>query len=136
MLSAFTPARRAAKLTFSKMDFSVENLIRLGKELSLAMIDILKISKTENVTELNHSRFMVVNQDHLATAVENFSKQMTGDIELCSCAASTNYNRTDQTATEKTRLCPENCINRDKKGGAIWWRRTARQLQVQLRLTV
>ena len=113
ILSAFKPARRAAQLTFSTMDLSVENLNRLEKELSLAMNDILKISKTEIVTQLNHSRFMGVNKDPLATAVENFSKQMTGNIELYNCAASTNYNRTDQTATEKTRICPENCINRD-----------------------
>ena len=67
ILSAFKPVRRAAQLTFSTMDLSVENLNRLEKELSLAMNDILKISKTEIVTQLNHSRFMGINKDPVSS---------------------------------------------------------------------
>ena len=86
---AVTPTRRAVRLTFCKMDFSVEHLNRFEKELSLAMNEILKMSKAQSVTELNHSRLMAVNKDPLATAVENLSKLMTSNLELCKSAAST-----------------------------------------------
>lgn len=71
------------------MDFTVTDLHKMEKNLRSSMDQILHATKAQSVEALNHSVLMKMNKDTLANFVENISKLLIGNIDLCKSAAGT-----------------------------------------------
>jgi hypothetical protein len=78
------------------MDFNVADLHKREEVLRSSLDQILKTInnaknavKTENIKELNHEALMKLNKNMLANFVENLSKSLISNIDLCLSAAGT-----------------------------------------------
>ena len=78
------------------MDFNVAELHKREEVLRSSLDQILKTVnnaknavKTENIEELNHAALMRLNKDVLANFVENLSKSLISNIDLCKSTACT-----------------------------------------------
>ena len=69
------------------MDFSVNALTKMEKELTVKLNQVLKASKVLSTDELTHHGLMKMNKDTLANFVEDLAKLMNGNIDLCKSAA-------------------------------------------------
>ena len=70
------------------MEFSIDSLHKMEKDLNTALNLIMKTSKVDNVDNLNRTILMKWNKDPLAEWVEKLSKLLNSNIGLCKAAAS------------------------------------------------
>ena len=71
------------------MDFSIETVQKIEKDLNLVVRDVLKSCKVQSVDEINHALLMkqsCCSKDALATFVERLLKLSSAKIELCKSA--------------------------------------------------
>ena len=71
------------------MDFNIADLHKKEEVLRSSVDQILKAVKIGNIKELNHAALMKCNKDTLANLVENLSKSLISNIDLCKSAAGT-----------------------------------------------
>ena len=69
------------------MEFSLDSLHSMEKDLNTALNLIMKTSKVDNVDNLNRTVLMKWNKDHLAEWVEKLSKLLNNSIGICKAAA-------------------------------------------------
>lgn len=69
------------------MDFTVNSLNKIEKDIFATMNQVLKAANVQTVEELNHTVLMKVNKDPLAKFVENLAKLWKNNVELCKAAA-------------------------------------------------
>ncbi len=71
------------------MDFSIEALHSLEKDMQTALQQLFKTVKISSISELSHPNLVKLQKDPLATLVKNFVNLFDKNMSLCKAAAST-----------------------------------------------
>ncbi len=71
------------------MDFTVQSLHNMEKDLNSTLLKLFKDTKTHAVEELNHTILVKLHKDPLADFVEKLAVLLKSNLELCKSAAST-----------------------------------------------
>ena len=102
------------------MDYSVDSLHRIEKDLNAAFNLVIKTAKVDSVEELNHNALMKVNKDPLADCVEKLAKLLKTNIELCQSAAEKiDRLQSDNLQNQSKLIALQHCTKHCKNGNAI-----------------